>query len=78
MQCSRDVENRGFFCVYWVSQFEGLPSQCSQLIVKAMFAQLRKLQFFKVVESCLAGFGQCRSQWVKKKMITSLGYRFVI
>ena len=34
------------FCVYWVSQLEELSSPCSQLIVKAMFVRLRKLQFF--------------------------------
>ena len=32
-----------FFCVYWISQFEG-PTQCSQLTVKAIFKRLRKLQ----------------------------------
>ena len=40
-------KNRWYFCVYWVSQFERLSSEWSQLIVKAMFAWLRKLQFLK-------------------------------
>ena len=39
-------KNRKPFCVYWVSQLEELSSPCSQLIVKAMFVRLRKLQFF--------------------------------
>ena len=39
-------KNRCLFCVYWVSQLEELSSQCSQLIDMAMFARLRKLQFF--------------------------------
>ena len=61
-------------CVYWVSQFEGLPSQCLQLIVTTMFGQLRKLQYFKPVESRLAGFGQCRSQWANNVLILSRYY----
>ena len=36
-----------------------------QLIVKAMLAQLRKLQFFKAVESCTGGLGHLRCQLVK-------------
>ena len=32
-------KNRRYFCVYnWVSQFEGLSSEWSHVIVKAMFA----------------------------------------
>ena len=51
-------KNRWYFCVYWVSQFERLSSEWSQLIVKAMFAWLRKLQFFKAVESCTGTYGR--------------------
>ena len=51
-------KNRWYFCVYWVSQFERLSSEWSQLIVKAMFAWLRKLQFFKAVESCTGAYGR--------------------
>ena len=47
------------FCVYWISQFEGLSTQCSQATVKAMFTRLRKLQCLKqciiVVLLVLAG-----------------------
>ena len=50
-------KNRWYFCVYWVSKFEGLSSEWWQLIVKAMFARLRKLQFFKAVEPCTGGSG---------------------
>ena len=38
-----------FFCIYWISQFEGLSTQCSQLTVKAIFTRLRNLQCFKAV-----------------------------
>ena len=30
-------KNRCYFCANWVSQFKGLSSEWSQLIVKAMF-----------------------------------------
>ena len=53
------------FCVYWISQFEGLSTQYSKLTVKAMFAWLRKLQCFKAIESFTAGFGRHSRQWVK-------------
>ena len=66
-------KNRGYFCVYWVSKFEVLSSELSKLIVKAMFARLRKLQFFKAVESCTGGYGRFRCQRVKGKN-NSLGY----
>ena len=61
-------KNRWYFCVYWVSKFEGLSSEWWQLIVKAMFARLRKLQFFKAVEPCTGGYGRFRCQRVKHKM----------
>ena len=51
-------KSRWYFCVYWVSQFERLSSEWSQLIVKAMFAWLRKLQFFKAVESWTGAYGR--------------------
>ena len=51
-------KNRWYFCVYWVFQFEILSSEWSQLIVKAMFAWLKKLQFFKAVESCTGEYGR--------------------
>ena len=35
-----------------------------------MFARLRKLQFFKAVESCTGGYGRFRCQRVKKKSQT--------
>ena len=55
-----------FFCVYWISQLEGLSTQCSQLTVKAMFTRLRKLQCFRTMYSCTAGFGWHGRQWVNK------------
>ena len=57
-------KNRWYFCVYWVSKFEVLSSELWKLIVKAMFARLRKLQFFKAVESCTGGYGRFRCQRV--------------
>ena len=59
-------KNRWYFCVYWVSKFEVLSSELWKLIVKAMFAWLRKLQFFKAVESCTGGYGRFRCQRVNK------------
>ena len=59
-------KNRGYFCVYWVSKFEVFSSKLWKLIVKAMFARLRKLQFFKAVESCTGGYGRFRCQRVKQ------------
>ena len=56
-------KKRWLFCSYWISQFEGLFTQFSQLIVKAMFVRLRKLQCFKAVESCTASFGRHSHQW---------------
>ena len=56
-------KKRWLFCSYWISQFEGLSMQFSQLIVKAMFVWLRKLQCFKAVESCTASFGRHGRQW---------------
>lgn len=39
-----------FFYVYWISQFEGHSTQCSQIMGKTVFARLRKLQSLKAVE----------------------------
>ena len=60
-------KNRWSFCVYRVSKFEGLSSEWWQLIVKVMFAWLRKLQLFKAVEFCTGGYGQFRCQRVNQK-----------
>ena len=40
-------KNRWYFCVYWVSKSEELSSEWWKLIVKAMFVQLRNLQYLK-------------------------------
>ena len=64
-------KNHGYFCVYWVSKFEVLSSELWKLIVKAMFARLRKLQFFKAVESCTGGYGRFRCQRVKWNLFGS-------
>ena len=69
-------KNRGYFCVYWVSKFEVLSSELWKLIVKAMFARLRKLQFFKAVESCTGGYGRFRCQRVKQKIYFSYCWQF--
>ena len=53
------------FCIYRISQIEGHSMLCSQLTVKVMLAPLRKLQCFKVVESCTASFGWHSCQWLK-------------
>ena len=53
-------------CVYWISQFEELSTQCSQVTLKERVTRLRKLQCFKAVYSCTAGFGWHGRQWVNK------------
>ena len=58
-------KNRWYFCVYWVSKVEGLSNEWWKLIVKPMFARLRKLQFFKAVKSCTGGYERFRCQRVK-------------
>ena len=40
------AKSADLFCVYWITQFEGRSTQCSQLTFKAMFTRLRKLQCF--------------------------------
>ena len=53
-----DILQKSLIFLCWVSQFERLSSEWSQLKVKAMFAWLRKLQYFKAVESCTGAYGR--------------------
>ena len=66
------LQKSRIFCVYWVSKFEVLSSELWKLIVKAMFARLRKLQFFKAVESCTSGYGRFRCQRVNGKTLSCM------
>ena len=59
-------KNRWYFCVYSSHH----SSEWWQLIVKVMFARLRKLQFFKAVESCRGGYGRFRCQRVNSVLCT--------